>query len=467
MKDRIPEPGKENRVRIRQDNGQIVEGVLEYADNASRAGSTYCRANVLPDSVCDYLGLSRESAEPKDAFAKLEIAKITFNNFSTGNTLQKKSSPTSLSTPRVSMAAATIGNHALFAGGNKVFTFYDNVDGYTESLTRKVVTALSQKRCNLAATVANGSALFAGGTDTTETYSNVVNAYNESLTMTTITALSTAREGAAATAVGNYALFAGGNNESPLDTVDAYNASLTRSTPTALSQKRNGLAAATIGSYALFAGGRFYNNGPTTYFDVVDAYNTSLTRTLASSLSAERWQLGSTVIGGYALFAGGQQKNTSTTMRSLDTVDAYTASLTRSTPTVLSTKMSDVIGVTVGTHALFTYTTGVILNDYDASLVRTIPAALTTIQRPTSAATVGRYALFAGGQNSSGDIVSTIEAYEAFAAEIPIPSFSKYYFDGVTESEKTTILGTTLKSAVPLTGYIEKITELSGTMSIN
>ena len=71
MKDRVPALGKANRVKITQDNGQIVEGVLSYADEAIEAGSAYCKANVLPDAVCDALGVNRVTAEPKDALTAL------------------------------------------------------------------------------------------------------------------------------------------------------------------------------------------------------------------------------------------------------------------------------------------------------------------------------------------------------------------------------------------------------------
>ena len=68
MRDRIPEPGKANRIRITLDNGNVVEGVLSYADNAQQAGSVYSKGNVLPDVVCSALGLDTDAAEPKDAF---------------------------------------------------------------------------------------------------------------------------------------------------------------------------------------------------------------------------------------------------------------------------------------------------------------------------------------------------------------------------------------------------------------
>lgn len=68
MKDRVPAPGKANRVKITQDDGTVVEGVLSYADDATQEGSAYNKANVLPDTVCEALGLDTEASEPKDAF---------------------------------------------------------------------------------------------------------------------------------------------------------------------------------------------------------------------------------------------------------------------------------------------------------------------------------------------------------------------------------------------------------------
>lgn len=90
MRDRLPEPGKEGRVRFRSDNykpptlsldddghlvvdyeSEQIEGVLEHADDASVDGSVYCKANVLPDELCDALGIDRVESEPRDAFKQL------------------------------------------------------------------------------------------------------------------------------------------------------------------------------------------------------------------------------------------------------------------------------------------------------------------------------------------------------------------------------------------------------------
>ena len=68
MRDRVPTPGKENRVKITQDDGTIVEGVLSYADDATQEGSPYTKGNVLPDDVCGILGIDPVTSEPKDAW---------------------------------------------------------------------------------------------------------------------------------------------------------------------------------------------------------------------------------------------------------------------------------------------------------------------------------------------------------------------------------------------------------------
>jgi len=84
------------------------------------------------------------------------------------------------------------------------------------TLTRSTPTALSSARYNLAATSIGDYALFGGG----DPASAVVDAYNTSLTRSTPTALSSARRSLAATSIGDYALFGGGDPTSAV--VDAY-----------------------------------------------------------------------------------------------------------------------------------------------------------------------------------------------------------------------------------------------------
>lgn len=71
MRDRLPTPGKEGRVKLTDviiDPDGTIHGKLEFDDSASQDGSVYSKGNVLPDDVCDALGIDRQESEPKDAF---------------------------------------------------------------------------------------------------------------------------------------------------------------------------------------------------------------------------------------------------------------------------------------------------------------------------------------------------------------------------------------------------------------
>lgn len=72
-------------------------------------------------------------------------------------------------------------------------------------------------------------------------------------------------------------------------------------TATDLSVGRRELVATSVGNYALFGGG-YSSNGPS---NKVDAYNASLTRSTPTVLDLHRYSLAATSVGGYALFGGG------------------------------------------------------------------------------------------------------------------------------------------------------------------
>ncbi len=202
---------------------------------------------------------------------------VEFENFTPSNTIVGihpdgelvRSTPTALSVARDTLAGASVGNYALFAGGYGA-DYRDTVDAYNASLVRSTPTALSVARRNLAGASVGDYALFAGGYGSSPTYKDTVDAYNALLVRSTPTALSVARRYLVGASVGNYALFAGGYNGdiSSLSIVDAYDTDLVRSSPTALSVARDTLAGASVGNYALFAGG----TGTGGWQDSVDAY---------------------------------------------------------------------------------------------------------------------------------------------------------------------------------------------------
>lgn len=214
---------------------------------------------------------------------------------------------TALSLARQSLAGASVGNYALFGGGDQGSIGKNNVDAYDASLTRTTPTVLSAYRASLAAASVGNYALFGGG-NPNASYSAVVDAYDTSLTRTIPTVLSVGRYYLGATPIGGYALFGGGSSSAYPFTlsavVDAYNTSLTRSTPTVLSVARLAISAVTVGThFALFGGGDSVGDGSGS--PVVDAYDISLTRSIPTALSVGRQTPCTARVGSYALFGGG------------------------------------------------------------------------------------------------------------------------------------------------------------------
>lgn len=300
-----------------------------------------------------------------------------------------------------------------------------NFESGASHVEHSVPTPLSETRNDLAATSIGDYALFGGGW--TGSGSSTVDAYNTSLTRSTPTSLSQARQYLSATSVGDYALFGGGVGNSYSSTVDAYNTSLTRSTPTSLSQARDRLSAATVGDYALFGGGWSVSG----YSQTVDAYNTSLVRTTPTTLSQARHLLAATSVEGYdanyALFGGGRHYSTDD---SYSTVDAYNASLTRSTPTALSQARDYLAATSVRTYYVKLTPIGTWIYEYYAlfgggsngsgysstvdaynlSLTRSTPTPLSEARGALAATSVGNLALFGGGYGNSYS--STVDAYD-------------------------------------------------------
>ena len=278
-----------------------------------------------------------------------------------------RTTPTVLSSGRFYLTATSIAptggsspqnGYALFAGGRGV-PIYATVDAYDLTLTRTTPPALTQARDKLASTTVGNYALFGGGqTGAFSGYTDVVDAYDQNLTLQTAPAvLSQARRSLAATTVGNYALFAGGNNGSSyFDVVDAYSETLDKVTsPDVLSEGVSNLAAtsiAAVGSsspqsgYALFGGGE----NASSYTNKLNAYNENLDKVISvANLSQARGYLAATNVGNYALFGGGIWS------AGLNLVEPYDSSLTKVAPNpqALSEGRYGLSAASVGNYALF------------------------------------------------------------------------------------------------------------------
>ena len=340
--------------------------------------------------------------------------------FMSGGELEYYGTITPLSVARTYLAGASAGGaYAVFAGGQTTngimgsSNISTTVDAYNSSLV-KSTTSLLLGCTDLVGASVGDYALFAGGqnysTGTLEEISTV-QVVDSTLSRRTAASMSTGRghDKFAGASVGDYALFAGHRTSS---SVDAYKSpALTKTTASSgLSKVRYSLAGASVGDYALFAGGYNWNGSTSVNYNTVDAFNSSLVRSTPATITTRRYGIaGASAGGAYAVFAGGLSWDYSTTTdTSYALVHAYNSSLVRTTPTELPKATSGLVGTSVGDYAIFGGDSSVYV--YDASLVRTTLTA-SVGRRGLAGASVGDYALFAGGHNSNQGVLSTVDAY--------------------------------------------------------
>ena len=319
---------------------------------------------------------------------------------------------TSLSAARSSLAATTVGDYAIFAGGYGDSGVVATVDTYNSSLTKGTATALSVARQCLAATRVGTYALFGGGMASSR--SAVVDTYSKTLAKGTATTLQSARQYLAATRVGTYALFGGGMTSSYSAQVDCYTNTLSKTTATALSAAQSNLAATTVGDYALFGGGNAGTN-TAAYYATVDTYNSSLVKGTATNLSKARSYLAATTVGDYALFGGGRTGGGYYGLVYYATVDTYNSSLVKGTATDLSVAREQLVATNVGGYAIFAGGYGdsaryAQVDRYNASLVKGTVTNLSEARTSLAATSVGGYALCGGGAGTSRSAI--VDVYQ-------------------------------------------------------
>ncbi len=245
------------------------------------------------------------------------------------NTSSDTWSTATLSQARSWLAATTVDNKAIFAGGEWLsdprdwpdpwkMIFSDVVDIYDASTNTWSTATLSQPRAGIAATTVGSKALFAGGSYTDESFqkvypSDIVDIYDATNGMWSTTALPVACGSMAATNVGNKAIFAGGIAEDDYyvygavtDLVQIYDVDTDTWSVSALSEERISLPATTLGNKAIFAGGRRPHLSSPKYSDVVDIYDVESDTWTTTTLSQARYNLAATTAGDMAFFAGGQ-----------------------------------------------------------------------------------------------------------------------------------------------------------------
>lgn len=195
---------------------------------------------------------------------------------------------------RDNMSVATVGNYAIFAGGESPSVASPEpvaaVDIF-DATTGKFVAnppELSQARFDISVAVVGNYAIFAGGEEfnrhssspTTVAAIDVFDAATGSF-IANPPHLSEGRFNMSVLTVGNYAVFAGGygfdstGNVTILSAVDIFNADASAGSQWSSTTLPSGVArvsmtAAKVGNYAIFAGGES-DNGPTSAVDIFDA----------------------------------------------------------------------------------------------------------------------------------------------------------------------------------------------------
>lgn len=308
------------------------------------------------------------------------------------------------------VAGASVGNYAIFAGGDdgqsNEYNYSDSVNAYDSSLTAQNIAQLSFSydpyRSGMLSGVINNKAVFAGGYYLYKPLfgkAKVIRcdeaiSYDTSLTQTRLTDLSSAKCNCATANTTNHLIFAGWVNNTNSNTTDAYDNSLTRSTITALGTARYYLAGASIGEYAIFAGGK----DDSTSYSLVECYDAALTKHTIENLSAIRTNFQGASFAGYAVFGGG---TTSTPY-----IDRYNASLTRDTTIALSSSRSNTATGTLGSgidkRLIFAGgdNKSTVVDVFDASFTRT-SYSLSTGRTNATIVSVGDDALVAGGDSIS------------------------------------------------------------------
>lgn len=314
--------------RWRAHSATTVGGYALYVGGTSTGNKAFVYDKSLTRIDVENLAVSRYqlAATTVGNYAVIGGGNTSYGTFESYDTsLTHQVSTFESPRKKLGLAATTVGSYAVFAGGSGG-TESDRVDYCDGALTfYSAAKVLKSPRGNLAAATVGECAIFAGG----GAYSKVVDIYDASVTqLDRSDYLRTARRYLSATAVGDYALFAGGRTSSTGESneVDAFNSSLTRiDTVENLSNSRTDIMATTIDELAMFAGGRNITNNKDEGFDTVDVYDSSLVRKAeVQPLREPRGDGAATTLGSFAIFVGGLGNPASSTEAGPYTVDVYT-----------------------------------------------------------------------------------------------------------------------------------------------
>lgn len=312
---------------------------------------------------------------------------------------------------------ASTADYALFAGGDAGSSnVYDKVDAYNASLTHTASLSLSRVRTDVGFASVGDYAVFVNGHKGSFVYDDV-DCFSNSLTRTALS-LTFNSWWPAGVGSSSFAIFGGGayydsGNVRQRNQVNGMNASLTVTSLTSLSYSRNPSWGARTGNYLLIAGGRNITSSATTYVSTIDVYDTSGSKVSTSITLTNNVKFApGTTLNDCAMFGGGSNGT-----KLFDTVDVFNSSLTRSNPSPLSVARSTFPACSVDGCAVFAG--GTINNNvyqdtldiYDSSFTHTV-SSLPTVLYNSSAAAVGNKILVAGGRQNTSSYSDAVYVYE-------------------------------------------------------
>lgn len=396
-------------------------------------------------------------------------ALIEFDNYDSENIkiveeFKIMASIVALSEPKYHISATSVGNYALFAGGDILDgnTQTTSVDAYDKSLVKIVPDPLLVPKWSLTATNVGDYALFGGGYYD----DNTMDTYDTSLTKGILASAlsSSGRVGVAASSTIDHALFAGGYRSSQEYTVDVYDISLTRSNGSSLSVARQDAVAISINNCILVAGGKSSQNAITTSHDTVDVYDEYLSRTVLTPMSIGRLEFAATSTNNHALFAGGKNVAASVS-QDTNILDIYDSSLIRLSPMELSIK-GNLSASSINEYILFAgginldFSISDVIELYNSSLVKILSKKLSIPRTNLSSTSIGDYSIFAGGYYRDSNYASintdvmdacTIGQNPKMILELPLGT--KYKFDEHDEEQVAANHSILVNS--PASGYIK------------
>lgn len=458
----------------------IVVNLTNEFGSGNEPSKTWCDENIFMDGNTPkyitgygskaktlkniYFGVGGVAKKVKKAYIGVNgIAKLWYGELAKlYAVLSCGASSDALSTTKYGMAAGSVGDYAIFAGGstnmlnlvNSTMTFSKTVDAYNSSLVHSSLSNLSSNITYPGVVTLGNQMIIAGGMSaasnggvfgaqkTTTTVLSTVKYYNGSAISSGVSSgqsLSTGRVGLKGDTIGSYGLFAGGNLATNASTtasfsfvVEAYtSASVKTTSPSSLQTGVSKLASCHSDDYVIFAGGIYSGVDPQGYVsssssitgvNYVTAYNTSLVKTNAPNLTYAECYPSAARAGNYLLVAERDTSSGATESK----VNVYDGStLSKSTAITLSENKNNVTATTINNCAYFFggwktqqgYSSSDFsskVDGYTPDLVHFTIGDLSEARMEALVATAGDYTYLAGGKKSGSSMMSFSDVVDVY-----------------------------------------------------